>query len=101
MATLWWFSEPVWQTLPTDIQNIIHEGFKKQQAAANNLVATQEENSYLIFEQAGGTVYRPTESEKQAFKDASQNMRGWFISKFGTEWLDVLETSVASCESST
>jgi TRAP-type C4-dicarboxylate transport system substrate-binding protein len=98
MATLWWFSEPVWQTLPADIQEIIKDGFKKQQAAANNLVATQEENSYQIFEQAGGTIYRPSVAEKQAFKDASSNMRGWFISKFGTEWLDLLESSVATCD---
>ncbi len=98
MATLWWFSEPVWQTLPDDIQIIVKDGFKKQQAAANNLVATQEERSYQIFEQAGGTIYRPSVAEKQAFKDASSNMRGWFISKFGTEWLDVLESSVATCD---
>ena len=97
MATLWWFSEPVWQTFPSDIQLIIREGFKKQQAAANNLVATQEANSYQIFEQAGGTIYRPSVAEKQAFKDASSNMRAWFIDKFGNEWLDLVESSVASC----
>jgi tripartite ATP-independent transporter DctP family solute receptor len=97
MATLWWFSEPVWQTFPSDIQLIIQEGFKKQQAAANNLVATQEENSYHIFEQAGGTVYRPSVAEKQAFKDASNNMRAWFINKFGDEWLDLVERSVVRC----
>jgi tripartite ATP-independent transporter DctP family solute receptor len=98
MATLWWFSEPVWQTLPSDIQSIIQEGFKKQQAAANNLVATEEENSYKIFEQAGGTIYRPSVAEKQAFKSAASNMRGWFISEFGSEWLNLLESSVAACD---
>jgi tripartite ATP-independent transporter DctP family solute receptor len=97
MATLWWFSEPVWQTFPSDIQLIIQEGFKKQQAAANNLVATQEENSYHIFEQAGGNVYRPSVAEKQAFKDASNNMRAWFINKFGDEWLYLVERSVVRC----
>jgi tripartite ATP-independent transporter DctP family solute receptor len=98
MATLWWFSEPVWQTLPSDIQVIIQDGFKKQQAAENNLVATEEENSYRIFELAGCTIYRPSVAEKQAFKDASSNMRGWFIDKFGSEWLDLLESSVATCD---
>jgi tripartite ATP-independent transporter DctP family solute receptor len=97
MATLWWFSEPVWQTLPADIQTIIQAGFKKQQTAANNLVAAEEENSYQIFEQAGGTIHRPSVAQKQAFKDASSNMRGWFISQFGHEWLDLLESSVATC----
>jgi tripartite ATP-independent transporter DctP family solute receptor len=97
MATLWWFSEPVWQSLPVEIQQIIIDGFALQQAAANHLVKTEESNSYRIFEQAGGKVYRPSESEKQAFKDASAGMRSWFIKRYGHEWVDLLETSVRQC----
>jgi tripartite ATP-independent transporter DctP family solute receptor len=97
MATLWWFSEPIWKTLPEDIQQIVLEGFAKQKAAASLFVATQESHSYRIFEQAGGTIYYPSVAEKQAFKDASVNMRQWFISKFGKDWLDLLESSVAQC----
>lgn len=97
MATLWWFSEPVWKTLPADIQQIVIEGFAKQKAAASELVATQESHSYKIFEQAGGTIYRPSVAEKQAFKNASSNMRQWFISNFGQDWLDLLENSVTQC----
>ena len=97
MATLWWFSEPVWQRLPADIQQILVDGFVRQQAAANNLVATQEARSYEIFEQAGGTIYRPNIEEKQAFKDASAGIRQWFINKFGEDWLVLLEQSVADC----
>lgn len=97
MATLWWFSEPVWQTLPTDIQQIIIAGFGKQQAAANHLVAAQETHSYAIFERAGGQIYRPNDQEKQAFKYASSGIRQWFIDKFGDEWLVLLEQSVNQC----
>lgn len=97
MATLWWFSEPVWNTLPEDIQQIVIAGFAKQKAAANHLVATQESHSYRLFEEAGGTIYRPTEQEKQAFKSASSNMRQWFIQNFGQEWLSLLEQSVQQC----
>ena len=97
MATLWWFSEPVWQTLPPDIQAIILQGFEKQQAAANNLVATMESHSYQIFEEAGGTIYIPSIKEKEAFKKASTPIREWFIGKFGNRWLDLLEDSVAQC----
>lgn len=98
MATLWWFSEPVWQSLPIDIQQIIIAGFAKQQAAANHLVATEEARSYEIFEQAGGTIYRPSIDEKQAFKDASSGIRQWFIDKFGDDWLLLLEQSVDECQ---
>ncbi|WP_299074055.1 TRAP transporter substrate-binding protein DctP [uncultured Paraglaciecola sp.] len=97
MATLWWFSEPVWKTLPADIQQIVLKGFEKQKAAASHLVATQESHSYTLFEQAGGTIYRPSMAEKQAFKDASVNMRQWFINNFGEDWLDLLESSVEQC----
>lgn len=97
MATLWWFSEPVWQTLPPDIQQIVQQGFVKQQAAANNLVANEEAKSYQKFEDAGGTIHRPTLAEKQAFKEASADIRQWFIDKFGDEWLMVLEQSVQAC----
>ena len=100
MATLWWFSEPVWKTLPEDIQQIVLKGFAKQKAAANEFVMTQESHSYQIFEEAGGTIYRPTVAEKQAFKDASVNMRQWFITNFGQDWLDLLETSVEQCNAS-
>jgi tripartite ATP-independent transporter DctP family solute receptor len=100
MATLWWFSEPVWRTLPRDIKLIVLEGFAKQKAAANEFVATQESHSYKIFEQAGGTIYRPSVTEKQAFIDASDNMRQWFIINFGQDWLDFLEKAVKKCDAS-
>jgi len=63
-------------------------------------VATQESHSYQIFEDAGGTIYRPSVAEKQAFKDASSNMRQWFISNFGEDWLDLLGSSVEQCNAS-
>ena len=97
MAALWWFSEPVWQSLPADIQEIIEQGFVLQQKAANDLVFNQEANSYTLFEKAGGTVYRPTADEKQAFKDASKDMRQWFEDNYGNDWLQLLESSVAQC----
>ena len=97
MATLWWFSEPVWETLPNDIQQIVLGGFVKQQEAANNLVATQEAASYQKFEDAGGTIYRPSAAEQAAFKAAASNIRQWYIDNFDKEWLLILEQSVEDC----
>jgi TRAP-type C4-dicarboxylate transport system substrate-binding protein len=65
--------------------------------AASELVANEEANSYKIFEEAGGTVYRLSLEEKQAFKDASGNMRQWFVDNYGQEWLAVLESSAQAC----
>jgi TRAP-type transport system periplasmic protein len=97
MATLWWFSEPVWQGLPTDIQQLILQGFALQAQAANQYVKDQEANSYRLFEAAGGTIYRPSAAEKQAFVDASQHMRPWFAKRFGPQWLTLLDDAVAQC----
>jgi TRAP-type transport system periplasmic protein len=97
MATLWWFSEPVWETLPENIQQILLAGFTHQQKAAQDFVEAQEAHSYALFEKAGGKIYRPSKDEKQAFKDASSNMRHWFINNYGDEWLNLVEQSVQQC----
>ena len=98
MAAFWWFSEPVWQSLPDDIKGVLQEGFKLQRDTARQSVFDQENHSYSLFEQAGGTVHRPTKEQKQAFRDASVNMRQWFIDTYGEQWLELLESSVASCQ---
>lgn len=97
MATLWWFSEPQWQSFPADIQQILVDGFSRQHDAARDFVFQQEAHSYRLFEDAGGTVYRPNADEKLAFKKVAGNMRQWFINSFGMEWLQLVESSVEQC----
>ena len=55
---------------------------------------------YRLFEQAGGTVYRPTPDEKKQFQGASSAMRQWFIENYGAQWVNLLENSVKTCETS-
>lgn len=97
MAALWWFSESQWQKLPEDIQLIIQQGFDKQRIAARDKVINGESESYALFEKAGGTVYRPTPEEKQAFIDGAAQMRQWFIDNYGSTWLEALDETVQSC----
>ena len=98
MATFWWFSEARWQALPENIQQILLQGFARQQEAAQRFVEAQEKHSYALFEKAGGTIYRPDQKEKQAFKDASSKMRQWFMDSYGDEWLSLVERSVQQCQ---
>lgn len=98
MSGFWWFSEPVWQSLPEDIQQLIIEGFAKQKAVAKQVISDRETENYRLFEQAGGRIYRPTEAQKQAFRLASQPLREWFIENYGEHWLNLLESSVKACE---
>jgi tripartite ATP-independent transporter DctP family solute receptor len=98
MAALWWFSEKAWANLPDDIQAILIEGFDEQRRVARQLVSDQESQSYKQFEQAGGTIYRPTLEEKKQFLQASSEMRQWFIDNYGLKWVTLLENSVRQCE---
>lgn len=97
MAALWWFSEPVWQSLPGDIQQILVEGFAIQRDTARETVFTQEAKSYQIFETAGGIVHRPSQQQKLAFKQSSSQMRQWFIDTYDSKWLKLLDSSVSAC----
>lgn len=97
MAAFWWFSEPNWKKLPSDIQQILVDGFALQRSTARDTVFDQESQSYKIFEKAGGTIHRPTSEQKEAFKTASSEMRQWFIDSYGEQWLRVLEDSVEQC----
>lgn len=97
MAALWWFSEPVWQSLPEDIQQILVEGFAIQRDTARETVFTQEAKSYQIFETAGGIVHRPSQQQKLAFKQSSSQMRQWFIDTYDPKWLKLLDYSVSAC----
>ena len=100
MAALWWFSEKAWAELPDDIQAILTQGFDEQRLVAKALVLDQESQSYRQFEQAGGTIYKPTLDEKKQFQQASSGMRQWFIDNYGLEWVTLLEASVQTCEQS-
>lgn len=97
MTAFWWFSEPVWQTLPDDVRQWLDQGFVELRKAAKQQVVTQEQASYQRFEDAGGQVYTPTAEQKQAFRDAASGMREWFSAQYGNEWLDLLDESVAVC----
>jgi tripartite ATP-independent transporter DctP family solute receptor len=99
MAALWWFSEPVWQSLPADIQQILIEGFAIQRNTARQTVFEQEARSYQIFEEAGGIIHRPSPEQKLAFKQASKNMRQWFTESYDAKWLKLLDSSVKKCDS--
>lgn len=97
MAAFWWFSEPQWRQLPEDIQVILQQGFAELRNVARNSVFTQEAQSYAAFEAAGGTIHRPDETQKAAFRARAGAMRDWFANTYGDEWLQALDKSVTQC----
>lgn len=98
MGALWWFSEPVWQTLPDDIRKIAFDGFNHLKTVTRAFPMRRQIEAYEAFKEGGGTIYVPTAEEKKMFQEASSGMKDWYVSKFGAEWLTKLETAVAACE---
>ena len=98
MGALWWFSEPVWQTLPDDLKRIVFDGFQHLKTVTRALPMRRQIEAYEEFKAKGGTVYAPSPEEKALFRQASSGMRAWFAENYGGEWLDRLDAAVADCE---
>lgn len=100
MGALWWFSEPVWQTMDDDIKRIVFDGFNHLKTVTRAFPMRRQIEAYESFKAGGGTIYVPTADEKKAFQEASSGMKDWYKGKFGDEWLTKLEDAVAACETS-
>ncbi len=98
MGALWWFSEPVWQTLPDDKRRIIFDGFNHLKTVTRAFPMRRQIEAYEKFKADGGTIYVPSPEEKKMFQEASSGMRKWYSEKYGDEWLGKLDAAVAACE---
>lgn len=98
MGALWWYSEAGWRGLPDEIRRVVFDGFKHLRTVTRALPMRRQIESLEVFKQAGGTLYVPTQAEKQAFREASSGMRAWYESKYGSQWLERLDAAVTACE---
>jgi tripartite ATP-independent transporter DctP family solute receptor len=99
MGAMWWFSDQRWNTLPDDVRTIIEEGFVALQQVTRATPKEREAAAFAKFEASGGAVYRPTNAERAAFKDAAAPMRAWYLERYGDRWLMRLDEAVAGCAS--
>lgn len=100
MASMWWFSEPVWQDLPDDLKLIVFDGFQHLKTVTRAFPMRRQIEAYEVFKEAGGSIYVPTAEEKALFQEASSGMRDWYVEQFGDEWLIKLDDAVSACEAS-
>tara|TARA_Y100000389_G_scaffold203860_1_gene253790 strand:- start:2338 stop:3405 length:1068 start_codon:yes stop_codon:yes gene_type:complete len=98
MGGIWWFSEISWQQYSPDLQRIIYDGFQELKVVTRGLIKRREIDAYREFEASGGTLYAPSAMEKLQFQKATSGIRNWYVQKYGTKWLNKLDTAIDACE---
>ncbi|MCI5046119.1 MAG: TRAP transporter substrate-binding protein DctP [Aquisalinus sp.] len=100
MGALWWYSDKNWKELPPDIRRQVFDGFQHLKTVTRAIPMRRQIEAYETFREAGGEVYALSPDEKAQFQQATSGMRGWYSEKYGTEWLEKLDTAIATCEQS-
>lgn len=97
MASLWWFSEPQWQKLPPDIQAAVRTGFGDLARALEAASMKAEAPALEAFKAQGGTIITPTPEQRAALREATRDVRDWYVGRFGRQWLEQFDAAVAAC----
>lgn len=100
MAAMWWYSEDLWQQLSPEMRSVVQDGFAELQQVTRDVTKAGEASALQEFSEAGGIIYRLSESERRSFSDATANMRNWFENRYGPDWLSALDGAVSECASS-
>lgn len=98
MAALWWYSESQWQELSPEEQQAVSEGFRALAKATRQHAREGEQPALAEFERRGGTIEAATPEKRAALQGRTAGLRDWYISRFGREWLDLLDAEIARCE---
>lgn len=97
MASLWWFSESQWRKLPPDVQDAVRIGFDDLARALEAASMKAEAPALEAFKAQGGEVTTPTPEQRAALREATREVRDWYIDRFGRQWLDQFDAAVAAC----
>lgn len=97
MASLWWFSEPQWRKLPSDIQEAVRTGFNDLARALEAASIKAEAPALEAFRAQGGTIVTPTPEQRAALRAATSGVRDWYVERFGRSWLEQFDSAVAAC----
>lgn len=95
----YYFVSDSWmKSLPEDLQKVVADGFTfaaKEQTKFNFEV---EDTANAAFVAAGGTIYEPTDADRETFMGARQAMQDWYVSKYGDAWLKTMLAAVEEAE---
>jgi TRAP-type transport system periplasmic protein len=98
MFLFWWMNDNALKSYPPEIRKVVIDGFHHMTTLANNDPKYTALSAYAAFKEAGGEVYVPSAAEKAQFVEKVAPLRKWFTDKYGPEWLDALQASIAKAE---
>ena len=98
MASIWWFSAPVWEKLPADIRAAVTESARALAMATRKAAKEREAPALEEFVRKGGTADFATDQQRAEFRAATAPLRGWYVERYGSTWLDRVDKAVSQCE---
>jgi TRAP-type transport system periplasmic protein len=101
MGAMWWYSEKQWRALPDDLKPIVAQGFRVLAVATREAAASRQAPAFAAFRASGGTVDEVTAEQRRQFREATRDLREWYVGRYGREWLERLDAAVATCERQT
>ena len=99
MAAYWFMNNKKFNSLPTEYQNLVNDGFYAMKWYLASYPKRAEVAAYAEFRKTGGVVYQPTSEELQMFKSETVGMKEWLISEYGEDvrpWLELYENTIKS-----
>ncbi|MBS1201016.1 MAG: extracellular solute-binding protein [Proteobacteria bacterium] len=98
MASIWWYSEVQWRRLPPDVQAAFREGFRALASETRAAAKRREAPALEEFGRRGGIVVTATAEERAGLKEATRELRDWYVERYGRDWPDRVDAAVAACE---
>ena len=101
MGGAWVFNDKKFKSFPDNLKKVVIDGIDAQNQYLRSYPKHKEYSAYEEFKKAKGTVYNPTDAEKEAFKTAAAPVRGYFLEAAGKEgqaWLQRFENEISTCE---
>ena len=98
MASIWWFSAPVWARLPADIRAAITVSAQALAAATRRAAKQREAPALQAFAKNGGQADFATDQQRAEFRHATAPLRAWYAERYGSVWLERVDQAVAQCE---
>ena len=78
-AGTWFMSQNKFNSLSDKHKKIVIDGFDVIKDYLRSYPRFHEVPAYAAFVEKGGTIYTPTQEEKQEFKSAAAPVIGWFV----------------------
>lgn len=96
LAGFYWMNQAFLEKLPEDLRALVIDGVIQMAEVQTNFNKRLDGIAQQQFIDGGGTVYVPNAEDKQSFEAGKAYMIEWYTDRFGTAWLDKLNSAISS-----